>query len=279
MTVPEKGENMAEYTDGFINVDGIKIHYYRTGAGEKKIVLLHGASDNGMCWKPVVDLLTEKYDVVMPDAQGHGLSDRLSPGFTSRNHVSQVVGLIQELGLNKPVVMGHSMGAGTTVNVAVDYPDLPKAIILEDPGWDDPKMSEGDAKERRNGMTRMFQKYTRSTIDELIARCRKDNPTWSEEEIRPWAESKKQFDPNLFSAIRRDTTYEELVPGIKCPALLITSDGGIVTDEVAENALKLSKAAQPLRWVKIEGAGHNIRREQFKTFTDTVIQFLDSLQD
>ena len=70
---------MVEYTDDFVQINGVKLHYYRTGSGNQTLILLHGASDNGMCWKPTVDLLAEEYDVVMPDAQGHGLSDRLGP--------------------------------------------------------------------------------------------------------------------------------------------------------------------------------------------------------
>ncbi len=69
------------------------------------------------------------------DAQGHGLSDRLGPDFSFENHSKQVAGLIQELRLIKPIIMGHSMGGAITCNVAMEYPDLPKAIILEDPPW------------------------------------------------------------------------------------------------------------------------------------------------
>jgi len=56
--------------------------------------------------------------------------------------------------------------------------------------------------------------------------------------------------------------------------LLLTSDGGITTPEVAEEVKKLWKSEQPFQWVYIKGAGHNIRREQFQAFCEAVVDFL-----
>ena len=43
---------MVEYEEKFIEIDGVKLHYNRAGGGDQTLILLHGASDNGMCWKP-----------------------------------------------------------------------------------------------------------------------------------------------------------------------------------------------------------------------------------
>lgn len=270
---------MFEYTQGNVKVNGINIHYYRTSGDKPPFILLHGASDNGLCWTPVAELLARQYDVIMPDAQGHGLSDRIDQNFTSKNHTNQVVGLIQRLNIVEPIIMGHSMGAGTAVNVAVEYPSLPKAIILEDPGWgrQEPPISEQekDRIKQREEFIRSLTGAPGRTREELIAECRKANPRWSEAEIIPWAESKLQFDPTIFSTMQIDRpSYVQLVPKIICPTLLIISDGGLVTPEVAEHASELWKAENPFRWVQIKGAGHNIRREQFEAFCDTLFSFL-----
>ena len=196
---------MAEYSQGFVKVNGVNIHYYRTGSGKPPIILLHGATDNGLCWTPVAELLAEQYDVIMPDAQGHGLSDRIDPDFTFMDHAHQVVGLIHELEIIDPIIMGHSMGAGTTVNIAAKYPDLPKAIILEDPGWRTRESIEAENEEervkQREAFIKSFTGYNKRTREELIAECRKTNPGWSEADIVPWAEAKLQFDPALFSTM------------------------------------------------------------------------------
>jgi len=270
---------MLTYTDGFVKINGVNIHYYRTGGSKPPFILLHGASDSGLCWTPVAELLSERYDVIMPDALGHGLSDRLGSDFTLNDNAAQVVALVQELKITAPLIMGHSMGAGTAVNIAVEYPHLPRAIILEDPAWfsrdASASISEEDQTRRTEEFVRYITEATTRTREELIAECRQANPLWSEAEIVPWAESKLQFDPAVFSTLQlKRPSYVDLVPRIECPTLLITSDGGLVTAEKAEHASRLWKAQQPFRWVQIKGAGHNIRREQFAAFCDALFAFL-----
>jgi N-formylmaleamate deformylase len=277
-----KGVRMLEYKEGDHKIGRINIHYYRTGGSKPPFVLLHGATDNGLCWSPVAELLAREYDVIMVDAPGHGLSSRIDPGSPSPSRETHVIELIEHLELGHPVIMGHSMGAGTTVNIAVNQPLLPKAIILEDPGWRAPETIDAQNREESNQQRDSFVKtlvgYANRTLEELITECRKTNPLWSEDEILLWAQAKLQFDPSQFSNMRIDrSSYTELVPRIQCPTLLITSDGGIVSSEIARHASQLWKSKNPFRLVQINGAGHNIRREQFRAFMDTITQFLQGL--
>jgi pimeloyl-ACP methyl ester carboxylesterase len=273
---------MLKYKEGYIKLDDVRIHYYRTGGNKPPFILLHGATDNGLCWAPVAELLADRYDVIMPDAQGHGLSDRLDASFTFKSHMQQAAGLSLGLGLNKPLIMGHSMGAGTAVNVAIEYPSLPKAIILEDPAWLPPTPPGQENSEEAMKQQEEFRNYltglSKKTLEELITEGRASNPRWSEEEVRYWAQSKPQFDNSLFSKmVINRTPYTELVPQINCPTLLITSESGIVPREVAENAARIWKSKYPFKWVYIKGAGHNIRREQFGEFKKAVFDFLGTL--
>ena len=264
---------MLNYTQDDIKVDGVKIHYYRTGGNKPPFILLHGASDNGLCWTPVAELLAKDYDVIMPDAQGHGLSDRIDRNFTDLSHIHQVAGLVRELGITKPIIMGHSMGASNASKVAANYPDLPRAVILEDPGWFGLKLplTEEDMKKDQLLMTEAAKR----TREELISECRRNHPTWSEAEIIPWAEAKPYFDPRLFSVVKiGQPPYNQIVPLIRCPLFVIISDGGIGTPKGVELAKTLWRSEQPFRWVQIKGAGHNIRRDQFKAFWEAISDFL-----
>jgi pimeloyl-ACP methyl ester carboxylesterase len=269
---------MVDFKQGDVKIDGVKIHYYRNTGGKQAILLLHGATDNGLCWARTAQELAGHYDVIMPDAQGHGLSDRLQSGFSFDSQTNQAAGLVKELGLKKPIIMGHSMGAGTTSNVAVEYPEIPKAIILEDPAWGmfppTPENLEANKKNHKD-----IQKYqlgvAKLPMKEIIAQCHKDNPTWEECDVIPWAESRKQFDPALLkNMIANSRPYEEIVTKIKCPTLLIIAENGIVTKKVAENAAKLWKAKTPFKWVYIKGAGHSIRREQYAAYKKALDEFL-----
>ncbi|MFC1946873.1 alpha/beta fold hydrolase [Chloroflexota bacterium] len=269
---------MVEYTDDFVQIDGVKLHYYRTGSGNQTLILLHGASDNGMCWKPTANLLAEEYDVIMPDAQGHGLSDRLGPGFKFSDQAHQVAGLARELGITHPVIMGHSMGGSCATNIAALYPDLPKAIILEDPGWMTPGEAQPNRGEGAGQMRERAEQFKIMTVEELIEQCHKESPLWSYEELVPWAESKKQFDTNLFSSFNiNELPWTDMVPKIQCPGLLFTAETGIVSDNAVARAIELWKAHKPLSHVKVMGVGHNIRRENFQIFYDSVHQFIKGL--
>jgi N-formylmaleamate deformylase len=269
---------MAEFKEGDVKIDGVKIHYYRSGGKKPPIIMLHGVSDNGLCWTKVADALAEKYDVILVDALGHGLSDRAGKDFSYDTNTKQLAGLIKALKLTKPLVMGHSMGAGTAADLAAEYPTLPKAIILEDPPWSSiaphPRNAE-EAKKMQQKFRDMFTDLQKRRVQDIIMESRKLNPAWTEEERLPWATAKKQFDINIFdNIVINPHPFEEIVVKIQCPTLLITAEKGGVTKETAEKIAALWQAKAPYRWVRIEGAGHNIRREQYTAFMKAVEEFL-----
>jgi len=269
---------MVDFSQGDVKIDGVKIHYYRSQGGKQTIIMLHGATDSGLCWARTAQELAERYDVIMPDAQGHGLSDRLQPNYSFDTQAAQVAGLAKELGIKKPIIMGHSMGAGTTSNIALQYPTLPKAIILEDPAWGMfPPTAENMAENKKRH--KEIQTYqlgvAKLPLEKIKEQCRKDNPTWTEDDVIPWAISRKQFDPALLDKMMANTRpYEDIVTKLKCPTLLIIAENGIVSKETAQKAAKLWKSKKPFKWVYIKGAGHSIRREQYAAYIKAVNEFL-----
>jgi N-formylmaleamate deformylase len=272
---------MVDYQQGDVKIDGVKIHYYRSKGGKQTIILLHGVSDSGLCWTKVADALSEKYDVIMVDAQGHGLSDRVGKDFSYDTHTKQLAGLIKALKLEKPLVMGHSMGGGTAADLAANYPTLPKAIILEDPPWSviaPHPQNLDEAKKMQQEFRNMFTDLQKRRVQDIIMESRKMNPPWTEEERLPWATAKKQFDNNIFDYIVVDPhSYDEIVGKIQCPTLLITAENGGVTEETAKNIAQLWKSKAPYHWVRIKGAGHNVRREQYAAYMKAVEEFLATL--
>jgi len=84
------------WTSGDVKANGITLHYYRTGNGSlPPMVLSHGYTDNGLCWTDLALAIEKKYDVIMYDLRGHGLSDAPPTGYTIENNVSDIVGLIR----------------------------------------------------------------------------------------------------------------------------------------------------------------------------------------
>lgn len=268
---------MSQWSSGDMVANGIRLHYHRTGGNKPPLVLLHGLTDSGLCWTPVAERLADRYDLIMIDARGHGLSDVPERGYGSDDHAADVESVIDALALEKPALLGHSMGAATAATLAAKAPHLLSCIILEDPPWREKQLSE----EERMTIAAEWRKHLiegQSTPRErLMTSCRLEHPRWSEGEIGPWAEAKQQVSPNVMDYITaRNTLWPELTSRITCPTLLITADpaaGAIVTANVASEAHNLLHDGQVLH---IESAGHSIRREQFEPFMACVSAFLES---
>ncbi len=124
---------MKTWTKGYINANGIQVHYYRSGGNKPQVVLNHGAMDDGLCWTQVAKELEHDYDVIMFDARGHGLTDSGRGDYRSETRADDLAKAIEILGLEKPVIGGHSMGADVSIHLAASYPEIPRAIFLEDP--------------------------------------------------------------------------------------------------------------------------------------------------
>ena len=268
---------MNHWHSGDIDAGGVHIHYTRTGGDKPPVVLLHGMTDAGLCWTAVAQALEGDYDVIMVDARGHGHSDAPDAGYGPVEHASDVRGVILGLGLEKPAILGHSMGAMTALVFAGIYPDLPGMILMEDPPpwWSGPPLR---AAEQQEFYRARMERHRHMTRDALLAQQRIDMPGWSEAELQPWANAKQQvntralglFAPSAYAGV----DWFRVLRAITCPALLITGDpdrGAIVNMASAE---VLQQRIPGLRVAHIPGAGHNIHRDRFDHYMTVVQRFL-----
>lgn len=270
---------MSNWSSGTVVANNIKLHYYRTGGDKPPLILSHGITDNGLCWTRLAQALEKDYDLMMVDARGHGLSDAPTGGYLVGDRAADLAGLIRGLGLKKPYLIGHSMGADTTAAMVADYPELAGCAILEDPPWS-AETPSAEARQARASEWRgtMLERKTKSP-EAIIEMGRKQNPKWAEIEFGPWSEAKLQVSLEVLqsvSALRRD--WREMVAKITCPTLLIVGDpelGGIVTPNVAA---EITTIAPQIRVARIEGAGHNIRRENFDDYVRVATQFLSDVR-
>lgn len=129
------------WSSRYVMANGIRVHYWRTPGGERSdgtakpvIVLAHGYADCGLSWWYAMHGLTDEFELIALDARGHGLSDPPDATTPSDAQAKDIAAVIQELGLVKPIVMGHSMGAAAAMWFAALFPDVPRAVVLEDPG-------------------------------------------------------------------------------------------------------------------------------------------------
>jgi pimeloyl-ACP methyl ester carboxylesterase len=131
---------MADWSTAICETNRINTHYTRTGGNKPPLILLHGLMANGVCWTGLAHALEEEYDVIMPDARGHGKSSVPDYGYRYEDHANDVAGLIKALRLPPPVLLGHSMGEMIAALVASRKPNLLRSLILADPTFLSPKV-------------------------------------------------------------------------------------------------------------------------------------------
>jgi pimeloyl-ACP methyl ester carboxylesterase len=253
----------AGWTEGYVMANGIRLHYWRTGGAKPPLVMAHGSSDDGQCWTSLATVFQDRYDIIMFDARGHGLSDPPTAADPPDVQVEDLAGLIKALKLEKPILMGHSMGSASVAHFAAKYPDVPKAVILEDPGLVRPATASaaGTPAATTTVEERQATLLARNNLTEaaLVADCMKNSPKWGQSECEYWAPSKRRHHPLTIRATpAARPPMRDVLPKITAPTLILKADAqGDLRAQNEEVARLLPKG----KIVHIAGAGHNVRRE------------------
>ncbi|HEY2015592.1 MAG TPA: alpha/beta hydrolase [Bryobacteraceae bacterium] len=289
------------WSDGYVYANGIRIHYYRAvpAPGKPLIVMAHGATDIGLCWTTLSKELQSGYDIYMVDARGHGLTDPATAADGSDTGVEDLVGFIHALKLEKPILMGHSMGASTVIRLAAKYTDLPRAVIMLDPGLGAPGAGRGAAAPAApaaatrtagpgpafpplamGGTPEALVAQNNRPYDDLVAQCRQQTPKWDPLDCAYWAVSKRQFHGSYTQGGGRGPgggggmSTADALSKITVKALILKQDAPPETRKANEEAVKVMKNGKV---VHIDGAGHNLHHDQRQRTLDVLRPFLASV--
>lgn len=263
---------MTNWESGVCDANGIKIRYRRTGGRKPSVVLLHGLIGSGACWTLLARALEAKYDVLMPDARGHGGSSTPPSGYRYEDYAADVLAFIRELGLSAPILLGHSMG-GMTAAVVASNPDVPlRGVVLADPTFLGPERQrevyESDVAEQHRrllGLDRV------GVLTEALRRNAHRDP----ELVEITVNAKLQARMAAFEVLTPpNPDYRKLVGAIRVPTLLIIADGGVVSPETAD---ELKRFNAHLCVEQIKDAGHGLHYDQPERFAIIVASFLGSL--
>ena len=261
---------MANWMTGVCETNGIDIHYLRTGGSKPPLVLLHGLTGNGACWTPLARALEGEYDVVMPDARGHGQSSTPLHGYRYEDHASDVVGLILRLGLAAPILLGHSMGGMTAAVVASQINTSIRGLILADPTFLSPQrqreVRDSDVMEQHRRLLALDKR-------DVLAQIRARHPHRSSELVELLVESRLQTRLGTFDVLTPpNPEYRQLVSAISVPILLVVGDNGAVVS--LETAQELTSLNPSLRVEQIHEAGHGLMCDQPERFAAVVRSFI-----
>ncbi|WP_232021379.1 MULTISPECIES: alpha/beta fold hydrolase [Pseudonocardia] len=116
-----------------LELDDVDIAYRTFGTGSELVVLVHGWPQTGRCWRRIAGPLAERRTVLVPDLRGYGDSGLARSGaYTKRDAAGDVAALIERLGHDSAIVVGHDRGARVSHRLALDHPDRVSALALLD---------------------------------------------------------------------------------------------------------------------------------------------------
>ena len=133
---PLHGESsiMAKARPRHVIRKGVRLGYVEAGKGQQCILLVHGMMCSSSHMHFLFDHLAPRYRVVAVDLRGHGASDKPASKYTDDEFHDDLAMVIKELGLEKPVGIGHSFGGSTLLHMAVARPGSLGGLVILDSG-------------------------------------------------------------------------------------------------------------------------------------------------
>ena len=264
-----------------------RFHYLEWGEPEAPpVLLLHGGNQSAHSWDLVSLHLADRFRVVALDQRGHGDSEwARDSDYSSQAMASDAEALVAALGLERPIVFGHSMGGRNTLRLALDHRDLPRALVIVDVG---PEVAAEGA--RAIGQ---FVNHNREfdDLEEFVSNVRRYDPFRSREHIERTVKynlmqradgkyvSKCDYGRRMESAgesrAQLDPISLEDVKGLDQPVLVVRgAQSNVLTEEAAQRFV----AALPEgTLVTVPESGHPVHGQHTPGFLEAVRPFLDAL--
>jgi pimeloyl-ACP methyl ester carboxylesterase len=257
------------WTDGVCRANGINIHYLRTGGNKPTIIALHGLAGNGVCWSPVARALEPHYDIIMPDARGHGQSSAPLHGYTYQDHANDVIELIRTLGIKSPYLLGHSMGGMTAAMVASRLGLAVSGVILADPTF---ISAERQAEVYQSQVVAEHRQMLQSSKEALFKAAKSQHRFRAAAIIEHLIEARLQTSLQAFDVlIPPNPEFDELIRNIYVPTLMVLGSEGIVS---AQTARALHRINPDLQYKVIQDAGHGLPYDEPARLAAAIHAFL-----
>ncbi len=129
--------------DTFAQVNGINLHYLDHPGGEPTLILLHGLTANAHAFDGLVQAgLSPRFRTISVDLRGRGQSDKPATGYSLAEHGADILGLLDQLGIEKAVLVGHSFGGLLSVYLAATHPERVSCMVIMDAGLLHPNVRE-----------------------------------------------------------------------------------------------------------------------------------------
>ena len=271
----------------------LNMHYLDWGGSAPALVALHGAASSSHWYDLVIPHLDGDIRVIAPDQRAHGKTDQPSTGYDWRTLAGDVVGALDQLGIDKAAVMGHSWGASTALAVAAYHPDRTQALIMVDGGfggrrspemtWEEfktrlsPRDIYGPRERYLGALRQQFAHCWSDKLEQMVMSMVRVDPDGSVHERLELSNQQQ-----MLRAMWSEPT-SELMPHVRCPTLMVAAAGRqpIANPEMLERrraGVEAAQAAMPdARVIWIQDSGHDIGYEKPEELASVIGEFLTTL--
>lgn len=236
------------------------------------LLLIHGISNSGFSWSPVIEDLGEHFTPLTIDLRGHGESAKPGQGYLYDDYIADLEAVIAYLALEPILIVGHSLGGIIGLWWAARHPDDAAAIVIEDSPLRSGQafMPSFDQWIELNGMdVSSLREYYATTY-----------PEWSDQHVDVRTRTMHETAPAVFSELRADSLAHHGVDriaeitSIRSPVLLVHGDiesgSSVMPGDVEAFRSRLANA----RTVRIPGGNHSLHRDFREQFLAAAVPFL-----
>lgn len=264
-----------------------RFHFLEWGSPESPtIVLLHGGHQSAHSWDLVSLHLAQNYHVLALDQRGHGDSEWARDWDYSNNTMAlDAEAFIRAMGLEKPIVMAHSMGGRNSLLLARNAPDIMRGLAIVDVG---PEVSERGRKVI-SSFVRENQEF--DNLEHFVENVRKYDPYRSREHIERTVKynmiervdgkyvSKCDSNPRRAGAqaqqSQQDNVTLEQAKSFDFPVLIIRGETSNILEPDA--AVRFRDALPKGELVEVPNCGHNVHSQNTQGFIAAIGPFLEKL--
>jgi pimeloyl-ACP methyl ester carboxylesterase len=195
----------------YAQVNGIDLYYETHGAG-RPLILLHGGLGSGEMFGPILPALAEHHQVITPDLQGHGRTADIDRPIDIRLMADDIAALIEHLGLEKPDLVGYSLGGGVALQTAVKYPAMVGRLVA------------ASAHIRSDAIYPEILDQ-QGQVGAAAAEFMKDTPMYElYQRVAPRPEDFPRLLDKMGESMAKDFDFTEEVRGLRMPTLIVAAD-------------------------------------------------------
>jgi pimeloyl-ACP methyl ester carboxylesterase len=213
-------------TGEYAEVNGLNLYYETHGTG-RPLILLHGGLGSGEMFGPILPALAANHQVIAPDLQGHGRTADIDRPIDIRLMADDIVALIDHLGLDKPDLVGYSLGGGVAYFTASKYPEKVGKLVM------------AAANIRRDAIpAEMLAQQGQVTA--AAAEFMKDTPMYElYHRVAPRPEDFPKLLDKIGASMSKDFDFSDEVRALKVPTMLVAADADMAPPSHYVEAFKL----------------------------------------